>query len=67
MRQLTTKIMKSIFRIAICSIGGVLIIIGILSGSSALVLIPDGASKFMPCVVISIFGLVQKRLIFSNS
>ncbi|MBW7990232.1 MAG: hypothetical protein FVQ84_09490 [Planctomycetes bacterium] len=57
MRELTNKIMKSIFRIAICSIGGVLSIIGILSGSYALVQIPDGASKYMPCVVTALLTL----------
>jgi len=57
MRELTTKIMKSMLRIAVCSIGGVLSIIGILSGSYALVQLPDGASKYMPCVVICLLTL----------
>jgi len=49
--------MKSILRIAILSLGGLLTITGIISGSYALVQLPDGVSKYMPCVVIAVFTL----------
>ena len=57
MRQSITLFMKSILRIAIFSLGGLLAITGIMSGSYALVKLPDGASKFMPFVVIAVFSL----------
>lgn len=57
MRQSITQFMKCILRIAIFSFGGLLAITGIMSGSYALVQLPDGASKFMPCVVSALFIL----------
>ena len=47
MRQLAQKIMKSMVRIAICSIGGVLTIFGIMFGLCFLVQIPDDLSKYL--------------------
>lgn len=57
MRKSITQFIKRILRIAIFSLGGLLTIIGIISGSYALVQLPDGASKFMPCVVSALFIL----------
>ena len=57
MRQLTTKIMKSIFRIAICSIGGVLTIFGIMFGLCFLVQIPDDLSKYLPYFFLAVLTL----------
>jgi hypothetical protein len=57
MRQSITQFVKCILRIAIFSLGGLLTIIGIISGSYALVQLPDGASKFMPCVVSALLTL----------
>lgn len=57
MRQLTTKIMKSIFRIAICSIGGVLTIFGIMFGLCFLVQLPDDLSKYLPYFVLAVLTL----------
>ena len=51
MRELTKKLLRIV-------IGGVLTITGIISGSYALVQIPDGASWYMPYVVISILTLL---------
>ena len=57
MRQLTTKIMKSIFRIAICSIGGVLTIFGIMFGLCFLVQLPDDLSKYLPYFFLAVLTL----------
>ena len=57
MRQLTTKIMKSIFRIAICSIGGVLTIFGIMFGLCFLVQIPDDLSKYLLYFFLAVLTL----------
>ncbi len=57
MRQLTTKIMKSIFRIAICSIGGVLTIFGIMFGLCFLVQLPDDLSKYLPYLFFAVLIL----------
>jgi len=57
MRQLTTKIMKSIFRIAICSIGGVLTIFGIVFGLCFLVQLPDDLSKYLPYFFLAVLTL----------
>jgi len=48
MKEITIKIKKSIFRIAICSIGGVFAIFGIVFGLSFLIRIPDDLTKYMP-------------------
>lgn len=57
MRQLTTTIMKSIFRIAICSIGGVLTIFGIMFGLCFLVQLPDDLSKYLPYFFLAVLTL----------
>jgi hypothetical protein len=56
MRELTNKIMKSIFRIAICSIGGILIILGILLGFGTLLQIPEDVSN-MTYVLLAVLIL----------
>ncbi len=48
---------KWALRIAVFILGGLLTIIGIVSGSYALVQLTDGASEFMPFVVISVIAL----------
>ena len=57
MRQLTTKIMKSIFRIAIFSIGGLITIFGIMCGLCFLVQIPDDLSKYLPYFFFAVLTL----------
>ncbi len=57
MRQLTIKIIKSMGRITVCSIGGLFIIMGIILGLGVLIRLPEGVSKHMPYVVISILTL----------
>jgi hypothetical protein len=57
MRQLAQKIMKSIVRIAICSIGGVLTIFGIMFGLCFLVQIPDDLSKYLPYFFLAVLTL----------
>jgi len=48
MRELIKKIMKSIFRIAICSIGGILTIFGIIFCLFFFIQLPDDFSKSLP-------------------
>ncbi len=57
MRQLDQKIMKSIVGIAICSIGGVLTIFGIMFGLCFLVQIPDDLSKHLPYFFLAVLIL----------
>ena len=54
MRQLIAKITKSMLRIAICSFGGLLIILGILLGLGALLQIPEDVSNYIPYGVLAI-------------
>ena len=49
--------MKSIFRIAICSIGGVLTIFGIMFGLCFLVQLPDDLSKYLPYFFLAVLTL----------
>lgn len=57
MRKSIKLYLKWVLRIAVFSLGCFMTIIGILSGSYALVQLPDGASKFMPFVVIAVIAL----------
>jgi len=58
MRKSLKLCLKWILRIAVFSLGCFITIIGILSGAYALVQLPDGASKFMPFVVIAVIALL---------
>lgn len=58
MRHSKTQFMKRIFKVAIFILGVLLVITGIISGSYALVLLPDGKSEYMPFVVISLLALI---------
>ena len=57
MRETNTKIKKSIFRIAICSIGGVLTIFGIMFCLYFLVQLLDTLSKYPPYFFIAVLIL----------
>jgi hypothetical protein len=58
MREIAKKIMKSMFlRIAVCSIGGILTIFGIMFGIYSLVRLPDGVSIYVPYIVLAVFTL----------
>ena len=57
MRQLAQKIMKSMVRIAICSIGGVLTIFGIMFGLCFLVQLPDDLFKYLPYFFLAVLTL----------
>ncbi len=59
MRQLAQKIMKSMVRIAICSIGGILTIFGIMFGLYFLVQLPDDLSKYLPYFVLAVLTLSE--------
>ena len=65
MRETTTKIKKSVFRIAICSIGGVLIILGILLGLSVLLQLPDESKYLLLFILAVLFLSVGLYLCFS--
>ena len=57
MRQKDIQSMKGILRIALCSIGGVFTIFGIMFGLYCFVQLPDGVSIYVPYAVLSVFML----------
>ena len=58
MRQSNTQFVKRIMKIAISILGILLIVTGIISGSYALVLLPEGKLECIPFFVISVIALI---------